>query len=114
MKIITHPSNKEFLLEIFKEVNNTHDQGFMYIRPLNSIDVIFDSFMKPTTDSKTEFEAEEDKFCEYNTDKPSEWELFFGFIKPKKVPYFILYDDRKYTFSYYGNPVHFVNEELYR
>ena len=43
--------------------------------------------------SKDEFEACNSKFCEYNNTTPAEWELYFGFVKPKMVPNFVMTED---------------------
>lgn len=54
--------------------------------------------------SKTEFVARQDKFCSYNTEKPADWEIFCGYVRPKMVPNFIMMDDRKYAVMRNGSP----------
>lgn len=104
MKIMTHPDNAKHLDQIREDFTNEVDA--IGIRPakLEGFEVIYTCMLPPEKPSKTEFVARQDKFCEYNTSAPADWEIFCGYVKPKMELYFLAMDDRKYTVLRNGNP----------
>ena len=104
MKIATHPDNAKHLDKIREDFTNEVDA--IGIRPakLEGFEVIFDDLIPAEVPSKTEFVARHDRFCEYNTTNPAEWEIFCGYVVPKMEPHFITMDSKKYTVSYRGEP----------
>jgi hypothetical protein len=104
MKIITHPDNREYLDEVIKEVSRQNEP--FGVIPISSFDfdIIFDDMISAEVPSKTEFVAVHNKFCEYNTSEPSDWEIFCWYVAAKMVPNFMMMDDRKYTFMRNGSP----------
>ena len=104
MKIITHPDNREYLDEITKEVARQNEP--FGVIPISSFgfDIIFNDLIPAEVPSKTEFVAVHNKFCEYNTSEPSDWEIFCGYVRPKMVPNFMMIDDRRYTVMRNGSP----------
>ena len=104
MKIITHPNNKKHLEQIREDFSSSmRPMGIIPAR-LDGFEVIFNDLIPAEVPSKTEFVARQDKFCEYETSSPSEWEIFCGYVKPKMEPNFIMMDSRKYTVLRNGQP----------
>jgi hypothetical protein len=104
IKIITHSNNKKYLKQIREDFSASMRTMGILPAKLGGFEVIFNDLLPTEVPSKTEFVARQDKFCEYNTSKPAEWEIFCGYVKPVMVPNFIAMDDRKYTFLRNGKP----------
>ena len=104
MKIVTHPDNKKHLDQILEHVTNEFDA--IGVRParLDGFEIVYTCVLPQEKPSKTEFVARHDRFCEYNTSEPSEWEIFCGYVVPKMEPNFMMIDDRRYTFMRNGSP----------
>jgi hypothetical protein len=100
MNIYTHPNNKKYLDQIRSEAR----KAYQPIR-LDGFGVIFSEAVPELVDSKTKFTSCDSKFIEYNTTNPSDWELYFGFVKPEKEPNFVMIDDRRFSFMSRGGPV---------
>ena len=98
MKIMTHPDNAKHLDQIREDFTNEADA--IGIRPakLEGFEVIYTCMLPPEKPSKSEFVARHDKFCEYNTSAPADWEIFCGYVVPKMEPHFIMIEDRRSTF----------------
>jgi hypothetical protein len=104
MKIVTHPNNKKYLEQIREDFSaSMRPMGIISAR-LDGFEVIFDDLIPAEVPSKTEFVARQDKFCEYNTSAPADWEIFCGYVVPRMELNFIMMDDRKYTFLRNGQP----------
>ena len=104
MKIVTHPNNKKYLEQIREDFSaSMQPMGILPAR-LSGFEVIFDDLIPAEVPSKTEFHSIQDRFCEYNTTAPADWEIFCGYVKPKMEVNFIMMDDRKYTFLRSGKP----------
>ena len=103
MKIITHPSNKKYLEE-FSLTLDKRNEKLGVCRIWNSYEVVFNDYLPAMVPSKTKFVARHDRFCEYNTEKPADWEIFCGYVVPEMEPHFITMDSKKYTVSYRGEP----------
>jgi hypothetical protein len=104
MKIVTHPDNEKHFEQIREDFTKRADACGIRAAKITGFDIILNELIPPEVPSKTEFVARQDKFCEYNTSKPAEWEIFCGYVKPVMVPNFIAMDDRKYTFLRNGKP----------
>jgi hypothetical protein len=106
MQIFTHPNNKNLLMQIQESVKESQDKfGVRPIRP-DGFEVIFDNFIPELCDSKTDFVSQaDDRFTEFATSSPATWEVYFGFVKPVKVPHFLLMNPRRMTFM---NPLSFL------
>jgi hypothetical protein len=103
MKIITHPDNKKHLVE-FTAIQDNINAQLGICRIYNGYEVVFNDMLPVAIPSKTKFVAKQDKFCEYNTSNPADWEIFCGYVVPLMVPHFIMMDSKKYTVSYRGEP----------
>jgi len=103
MKIITHSDNKKYLEDISLTLDKRNEE-LGICRIWNGYEVVFNDLIPAEVPSKTEFVARHDKFCEYNTSQPAEWEIFCGYVKPKMELNFLLMDSRKYTVLRNGQP----------
>lgn len=96
MKIVTNPNNKQHLHELMiRSDQRLEKMGMCRIKSMYVVQ--FDKSLPEKIPSKTEFVARHDKFCEYNTTNPADWEIFCGYVKPKMVPHFIMTEDRRST-----------------
>lgn len=104
MRVVTHPDNAKHLDQIRQDFTTRVDK--MGIRPakLEGFEVVYTSMLPPEKPSKTEFVARHDKFCEYNTINPADWEIFCGYVKPKMVPYFTVVNELRSTFMGENGP----------
>jgi hypothetical protein len=93
--LLTHPANKKHTDKIIKEAENHTPSG---VRLINKNLVKYDDSLQELAPSKTEFIAAENKFVEYSSTNPSEWEVYFGFVKPKMVPYWTYHEEGRKAF----------------
>lgn len=116
MEIYTHPNNKKYLNEIQASVKESQANLGVCPISLDGFRVHFSELVPELCDSKTDFvSVADDKFTEFSVKSPSGWEVYFGFVKPVKVPNFLLTDLHRYTkMGFAGNPiVDFARELLY-
>lgn len=70
------------------------------MRSIRGMNFRLDASIKPTRASETEVvEDRIDRFFEHDTKHPRDWEWYFGFVRPKQVPHFIMFDDSRYVVS---------------
>jgi len=101
MQIYTHPNNSVHLEQIKSEAHSKMD-GWRPAK-LSGLDIIYSEAVPELCDSKTEFVGvADDRFTEFPTTSPATWEVYFGFVKPAKVPNFLLADMNRYTVGFRG------------
>lgn len=101
MQIYTHPNNSVYLEQIMGEAHSKMD-GWRPAK-LSGLDVIYSEAVPELCDSKTDFISQaDDRFTEFPTSSPATWEVYFGFVKPVKVPNFIMADMHRYTMQSRG------------
>ncbi len=98
MQILTHPDNAKYIDEIKVLASDRLDSMSYHPINLNSFVIQYSDLIRKDADSKTDFiSQEDDRFTEFSTKNPSDWEVYFGFVKPVQVPNFIFFDPHRYT-----------------
>ena len=97
MEIVTHSYNLRKKDELRSLCENKMTREFTKpITGSKDFEFAFDNSMP--IDRVTSSKQVRDKFVEYNTKNPSDWELFFGFVIQETEPYFETREPRRVTF----------------
>lgn len=110
MQILTHPKNKIHINKITKELNDRFDNQGIYPCRLGGIPIIFTEDIPAEKWNGQYKKLDKCKFTEYDLEKPSDWEIYFGFVSKEMVPNFILHSPRN---SHFLDPFGKVKREEY-
>lgn len=99
MKILIHPKNKH-LIDTLKSQATKKMHG-MGVVPISSdgFDIIFCESAPEKMKSGRWIQVDKHRFVSYDTKNPSDWEIYFGFVKEEMVPAFTFIDERSCVFS---------------
>lgn len=101
MKLITHPSNKEFIEQLsvsteFRSAREAEDFANGIHRFKWNIKIVFDSMMEPE-EWTGRWLVLQDRFSTYwdGVGEPPSWCIYFGFVKKEMKKKFWLIDESK-------------------